>query len=186
MCSLAHTNVQPRACKTYITVRGPTVSRSSWARLCVRELLRCSRSQRCQPASRGRKEREGLRVPFSDLVGWAKDTGLLCPGARRTASGAGGEGSWAGGSAIRSSQRRRQLGRGSPVRSRRRTRQLLVSMEAQRRARVRHQEEGLRQQTGLEVLGPWLWGLEWRGSGLGPQEADWSSRGSGKELRLRI
>ena len=79
------------------TVRGPTVSRSSWARLCVRELLRCSRSQRCRPASRGRKEREGLRVPFSDLVGWAKDTGLLCPGARRTASGAGGEGSWAGG-----------------------------------------------------------------------------------------
>ena len=126
-----------------------------------------SRSQRGRSASRGRKEREGLRAPFSDLVGWAKDTGLLCPGARRTASGAGGEGSWAGGSAIRSSQRRRQLGRGSPVRSRRRTRQLLVSMEAQRRARVRHQEEGLRQQTGLEVLGPWLWGLEWRGSGLG-------------------
>lgn len=148
ICAHWHTqtynHVLPKPTSQY-TVRGPAVSQSSWARLCIRELLRCSRSQRSWSASRGMKERKRLRVLFSDLVGWAKDTGLLCPGAGRTASGAGGEGSWAGGSAIRSRRRRRQL---------------LVFMEAQRRARVQHQEEGSRQQTGLEALGPWIWGLE--------------------------
>ena len=71
------------------------------------------------------------------------------------------------GSPVRSSHRRRQLGRGSPVHSSHRRRQLLIWTEAQQRARIWCQEEEPRQQTELEALGPWLWGLEWRGVGQG-------------------
>ena len=43
--------------------------------------MRCSRSQRSRSASRGMQEKERPRALFSSLVGWAKDTGLPCPGA---------------------------------------------------------------------------------------------------------
>lgn len=100
-----HTQTHNHVCKN---LQHSTQLESAWPSLHLRA-IEDSHSQCGWSTSWGMKEREGPGALFSDLVCWVKDKGPLCPGARRAASGAGGEGSWAGGSPVRSSQRRRQL-----------------------------------------------------------------------------